>query len=58
MMYDSSVFFSVFAITERIEMGLYNVHMFMNLGFGIGMMFAHFHVCGNMSLFSTNSDKK
>ena len=34
-----------FAITERIEMGLYDVTMFMYLfGFGIGMMFASFHV--------------
>ena len=45
VMYGSSVFFSVFAITERSEMGLYDVHMFMSLfGFGIGMMFASFHV--------------
>ena len=41
----SSVFSSVFAIIERSEMGLYNVPMFMSLfGFGIGMMFASFHV--------------
>ena len=39
VMYGSSVFSSVFAITERSEMGLYDVHMFMSLfGFGIGMM--------------------
>ena len=45
VMYGSSVFFSVFAITERSEMGLYYVPMFMSLfGFGIGMMFASFHV--------------
>ena len=45
VMYGSSVFSSVFAITERSEMGLYNVPMFMSLfGFGIGMMFASFHV--------------
>ena len=38
----SPVFFS---ITERSEMGLYDVPMFMSLfGFGIGMMFASFHV--------------
>ena len=31
-------------------MGLYDVPMFMSLfGFGIGMMFASFHVCGMMS---------
>ena len=45
VMYGSSVFSSVFAITERSEMGLYDVPMFMSLfGFGIGMMFASFHV--------------
>ena len=45
MMYGSSVFSSVFAITERSEMGLYGVPMFMSLfGFGIEMMFASFHV--------------
>ena len=44
-MYGSSVFSSVFAITERSEMGLYDVPMCMSLfGFGIGMMFASFHV--------------
>ena len=42
VMYGSSVFSSVFAITE---MGLYDVPMFMSLfGFGIGMMFASLHV--------------
>ena len=45
VMYGSSVFSSVFAITERSEMGLYDVPMFMTLfGFGIGMMFDSFHV--------------
>ena len=45
VMYGSSVFFSVFAITERNEMGMYDVPMFMSsFGFGIGMMFASFHV--------------
>ena len=44
VMYGSSVFSSVFAITERSEMGLYDVPMFMSLfGCGIGM-FASFHV--------------
>ena len=41
----SSVFSSVFAITKRSEMGLYDVPMFMSLfDFGIGMMFASIHV--------------
>ena len=45
VMYGSCVFSSVLAITERSEMGLYDVPMFMSLfGFGIGMMFASFHV--------------
>ena len=45
VMFGSSVFSSVFAITERSEMGLYDVPMFMSLfGFGIGIMFASFHV--------------
>ena len=47
VMYWSSVFSSDFAITERSEMGLYDVPMFMSIcmfGFGIGMMFASFHV--------------
>ena len=45
VMYGSSVFSSVFAITERSEMGLCDVPMFMSLfGSGIGMMFASFHV--------------
>ena len=43
VMYGSSVFSSIFAITERSEMGLYDVPMFMSL-FGIGIMFASFHV--------------
>ena len=45
VMYGSRVFYRVFAITERSEMGLYDVPMFMSLfGFGIGMMFSSFHV--------------
>ena len=45
VMYGSSIFSRIFAITERSEMGLYDVPMFMSLfGFGIGMMFASFHV--------------
>ena len=45
VMYGSSVFSSVFAISEKSEMGLYDVTMFMSLfGFGFGMMSASFHV--------------
>ena len=44
-MYGSIVCSSVIAITERSEMGLYDVSMFMSLfGKGIGMIFASFHV--------------
>ena len=45
MMYGSSVLPMFLAITERSEMGRYDVPMFMSLfGFGIGTMFASFHV--------------
>ena len=45
VMYGSSVFFSVFAITERSEMGLYDLPMLMSLfGIGIDMMCTSFHV--------------
>ena len=45
VMYGSSVFTSVFVITKRSVMDLYDVPMFMSLfGFGIGMMFTSFHV--------------
>ena len=45
VMYGSSVFSSVVAITEISKMGLYDVPKFMSLfGYGIGMMFASFHV--------------
>ena len=34
-------------------MGLYDVSMFMSFyGFGIGMMFANFHVCGMLLVFT------
>ena len=47
-----SVFSRIFAINERNEMGLYDVHNFMSLlGFGISMIFASFHMCGIMLLF-------
>ena len=37
---------SVFAITERSDMGLYEVRLSMSLlGFGMGTMLANFHVC-------------
>ena len=49
------VFSSIFAITQRIEMYLYDAPMFISLlGFGIGMIFVSFHVCVMMLLFSDN----
>ena len=40
---------SVFAITERMDMGLYEVPLSMSLlGFGMGTMLANFHMCGIM----------
>ena len=45
VMYGSSVFSSIFPITERSEMCLYDLPMFLYLfGFEIGMMLASFHV--------------
>ena len=45
VMYGISVVSSVFSITERSEMGLYDVPMFMFLfGFGMCMIFASFHL--------------
>ena len=42
---------SVFAITERRDIGLYEVPLFVSLlGFGIGTMLANFHVYGIMFL--------
>ena len=39
----------VSAITERMDMGLYEAPLSMSLlGFGIGTMLANFHMCGMM----------
>ena len=49
----------VSAITERRDMGLYEVPLSMSLlGFGMGTMLANFHMCGIMLVlraFSTCS---
>ena len=43
------LFFSVVAITERRDMGLYEVPLSMSLfGFRIGTMLVNFHMCGIM----------
>ena len=40
---------NVFAITDRSDMGLYEVPLSMSLlGFGMGTMLANFHMCGIM----------
>ena len=45
VMYGRRLFSSVFAITERRDMGLYDVPLSVSLlGFGIGTMLANFHV--------------
>ena len=45
VMYGRRLFSSVFAITERRDMGLYEVPLFVSLlGLGIGTMLASFHV--------------
>ena len=45
VMYGRKLFSIVFAITERRDMGLYEVPLFVSLlGFEIGTMLADFHV--------------
>ena len=45
---------SIFAITERMCMGMYEVPMSMYLfGFVMGTMLANFHVCGIMLVLRT-----
>ena len=42
---------SVFVITEKRDMGMYEVPLSMSLlGFGIGTMLANFYMCGIMLL--------
>ena len=44
VMYVRMTFSSVFAITDKRDIGMYDVPMFMSLlGLGIGMMLASFH---------------
>ena len=43
----SQVFFFFFAITDRRDIGLYDVPMLMSLlGLGTGMMLTNVHTCG------------
>ena len=45
------LFSSIITITERKDMGLYEVSLSMSLlGFGMGSMLANFHVCDIMLL--------
>ena len=47
VMYGRRIFSSVLAITERMDMGMYEVPLFMSVvGFGMGTMLANFHMCG------------
>ena len=49
VMQGSKLFSSVFAITERRDMGLHEVPLSMGLlGFGMGHLLANFHMCGIM----------
>ena len=51
VMWRKMLFSSVFAITERRDIGLYEVSLSMYLlDFGIGTMLANFHMCGIMLL--------
>ena len=46
VIYGGITFTSVFAITDRRDIGLYDVPMLMSLlGLGTGMMLANFHTC-------------
>ena len=49
VIYGRWLFSSVFAITEKRDMGLYEVPLSMSLlGFEMGTMLNNFHVCGIM----------
>ena len=51
VIYGRIAFSSVFAITVRSDIGLYNVPMLMSLlGVGTGIMLANFHTCGILLL--------
>ena len=52
VMYGRRLFSSVFPITEKMDMGLYEVPLSIYLlGFWMGTMLANFHMCGIMLLF-------
>ena len=53
VMYGRRLFSSVFAMTERREMGLCEVPRLVSLlGLGMGIILANFHVCGIMFVLS------
>ena len=53
VIYGRITFSSVFAITDRRDIGLYYVPMLMSLlGLGTGMMLANFHACGILLFLS------
>ena len=47
VMYGRMLFSSVFAITERSDMALYEVPMYLSW-FGMGTILTNFHICGIM----------
>ena len=54
-----ALFSSGFAITDRRDMGLYEVPLSMSLlGFGMGTMLANFHMCGIMLVLRANFNKR
>ena len=54
VMYGRRLFSSVFTITKRRDMGLYEVRWSMSLlGFWMGTMLANFHMCGIMLVLRT-----
>ena len=53
VIYGIITFPSVFAITDRRDIGLYDVSILMSLlGLGIGMMLVNFHICVILLLLS------
>ena len=50
-----ALFSSVFGITERMDMGLYEVPLSLS-GFGMGPMLTNFHMCGIMLVLRANDE--
>ena len=55
---EEGLFYSILAITERRDMGLYEVSLSMSLlGFGMGTMLANLHMCGIIMLLRNVSPR-